>query len=108
MRKRSIKAAPADDRCVVFSKVDACFELRNQRDQSLFERPNSPRKCAAQLLRGGLGLQQGLRVDQVADGFRLGQVDAAGKEGALGKLAGRGQARAVGEQQAQQVVQQHG
>jgi hypothetical protein len=37
-----------------------------------------------------------LRVDQVADGFGLGQIQASVEEGAHGEFSGLGQAGALG------------
>ena len=46
-----------------------------------------------QLLRSHPRLVERLRFNQVVHRFGLGEVDAAAEEGALGELAGLGQAR---------------
>ncbi len=61
---------------------------------------------AFQLLGGDFGLVERLRVDQVADGFGLGEIDAAVEEGAHGELAGLGQAGAAGESELDNVAQE--
>ena len=49
-----------------------------------------------------------LRVDQIADGFGLGQIDAAVEEGAHGEFAGLGEARAARQRQLDYVAQDDG
>ncbi len=48
---------------------------------------------------GDLRLVKGLGVDEVADGFGLGEIDAAVEEGAHGELSGLGEARSGGDAQ---------
>ena len=52
---------------------------------------------AAELLSGDARLVEGLGFDEVAHGFGLGEIEAAGEEGALGKFAGLGEAGAGGD-----------
>ena len=63
---------------------------------------------AAELLGGDAGLMEGGGFDEVVDGFGLGEVDAAGEEGALGEFAGFGEAGAGGDALADEVVEQDG
>jgi hypothetical protein len=92
---------------VVLGKVDAGFEQRDQLNQRLLHGRDAPAERAAHLAGGLAGLGQRLRLDQVAHGLGLGEVEPAGKKGALGKLAGLGQPRAQIESAAQQQLQHH-
>jgi len=60
-------------------------------------------------LAGGLaGLGEGMGFNEVADGFGLGEVETAGKKGALGEFAGLGEARAEDEGAAKQELENDG
>ena len=63
---------------------------------------------AAHLAGGLAGLGQGLRFDEVADGFSLGEVEPAGEKGALRELAGFGETRAESESAAKKQIEHHG
>ena len=52
---------------------------------------------------GDLRLVERLRVDEIADRFGLGEIDAAVEEGAHGELAGLGEARSGGDAQLDDV-----
>jgi len=73
-------------------EVDASLEDGDELYQFLFDRLQAPGERALQLLGRDFGLVEGLRVDQVADGFRLREVDASVEEGPHGEFAGLGQA----------------
>ena len=51
---------------------------------------------------------EGSGFDEVVDSFGLGEVEAAGEEGALGEFAGFGQAGASGDALAEEMVQEDG
>jgi len=59
------------------------------------------------LLGGDLGLKQGLRVDEVADGFGLGQVEASVEKGAHGEFSGLGETGAAGEREFDDVAEDY-
>ena len=63
---------------------------------------------AFELLGGDLGLIQRLRVDEVADGFGLSQIDASIEKSAHGEFAGLGEAGAAGERKFDDVAQNDG
>ncbi len=92
-------------RDVVFSEVDAGLEHSDQLDQPLFDWLQAPRQSAFELLGGDLRLVERLRVDQIADGFRLGEIDAAVEKGAHGELSGLGEARPGGDAQLYYVAE---
>ena len=54
---------------------------------------------------GDLSLIERLRVDQIADGFGLGEIDAAVEEGAHGELSGFGETRPGGDAQLDNMPQ---
>ena len=60
------------------------------------------------MLRRHFGLEKSLRVDQIADGFGLGQVEASVEKGAHGEFAGLGEAGAAGEREFDDVAQDDG
>ena len=93
---------------VVFGEIDAGFEQRDQLHQLLLDRLQAFRERAFELLGGDLGLEEGLRVDQVADRFGLGEVEASVEEGAHGEFAGFGEAGAAGEREFDDVAQDDG
>ena len=47
-------------------------------------------ESALELLSGDLGLEEGLGVDEIADGFGLGEIEASVEEGAHGEFSGFG------------------
>ena len=73
-------------------EVHAGFEQGDEVDELLLDGSDAAAECAAELLGGGAGLREGLRGDEVVDGFGLGEVEAAGEEGSAGELAGFGEA----------------
>ena len=75
--------------------------------QFLFDRAQSPREGALQLLGRDLCLVESLRLDQVADRFRLGQIDAAVEKCAHGEFAGFSQTRSAGQSQFHHVPQDY-
>src|SRR5580700_8479341 len=62
---------------VVFSEIDAGFEHGDQLDEFLLDRLQTTGESALELLRGDLRLVERLGVDEVTDGFGLGEIDAA-------------------------------
>ncbi len=87
-------------------EVHAGFKGGDEGDEVALDGSDGAGDRAAELLRGDAGLVEGVRVDEVADGFGLGEIDATGEPGALGELAGFGEARAAGEASAEDVVEQ--
>ena len=83
------------DRHVVFSKINSCFEYGDQVDQLLFDRLQASGECAFELLGRNFRLVQRLRVDQIADGFGLSEINATVEKGAHGELAGFGETGAA-------------
>ena len=92
---------------VVFGKVDARFEQRDQFHQRLLHRLHAAAERAAHLAGGLPRLGQRLRIDQVAHRLGLREVELAGQKRALGKLARLGQPRAQLQCAAQQQLQHH-
>ena len=92
---------------VVFGEIDAGFEQRDQLNQLLLDGLQATGKRAFELLGRDSRLVERLRLDQVADGLGLGEVEAAVKEGAHGEFAGLRQARAAFERQLDDVPQDH-
>ena len=91
------------DRDVVFGEVDAGFEHNDQLDQLLFDWLQTSGESALELLGGDLRLVERLGVDQVADGFGLGKIDAAVEESTHGELARFGETRSGGDEQLDNV-----
>ncbi len=71
----SAKSMPASSAAI--SSTSACLTALNAAGERAFH-----------LLRGDAGLVQRLRVDQIAHGFSLREIDAAGEKRALGEFAG--------------------
>ena len=93
---------------VVFGEVDAGFEGGDEVDELLLDGGDLAGEGAAELLGGDAGLVEGGGGDEVVDGFGLGEVEAAGEEGALGEFAGFGEAGASGDALAEEVVEEDG
>src|ERR1700722_367244 len=96
------------NRDVILREVDSSLEGCDQCDQILFDRLQAAGESAFELLCRNLGLIESLRVDEIADGFGLGEVDASVEEGAHGELARFGKARAAGHCQFDYVMQDCG
>src|SRR6202167_1994169 len=79
------------DRDVVFSEIDAGLEHSDQPNEALFHWLQALGESAFELLGGDLRLVKCLGVDQIADRFSLGEIDAAMEEGAHGELSGLGE-----------------
>src|SRR5229473_625488 len=79
---------------VVLGEVDASLEDSDELYEFLLDRLQASGKRALQLLGCYFGLVESLRVDQVADGFRLREVDASVEKRPHGEFAGFGQAGA--------------
>ena len=92
---------------IVFGKVDAGFEQRDQFDQGLLHGRDAAAERAAHLAGGLARLGERLRVDQVADRLGLRQVELAGEKCALSEFAGLGQPRAQLERAPQQQIEHH-
>ena len=92
---------------VVLGKVDASFEQRDQFDESLLDGSDAAAERSAQLAGGLASLGERLRLDQIADGLSLGEVEAAGKKSALGEFARLGQPRAPVERAPEQQIQHY-
>ena len=93
---------------IVLGEVNAGFEHGDQLYQFLFDGLQAARERAFKLLSRNLGLIEGLRLDQVADSLRLGEIDASVEKGAHGEFAGLGQACAPSQSQLDHVAQDHG
>jgi hypothetical protein len=92
---------------VVFGEVDTGFDCGEEAYKLLFYWGYLTGKRAAQLLGGDAGLVEGGGFDEIVDGFGLGEVEAAGEEGALGKFAGFGEAGAGSYALAEKVVEEY-
>src|SRR5258708_27615933 len=66
------------------------------------------RERAFELLGGDFGLIKSLRVNQVADGFCLGEINASVEKGAHGEFAGLGEASAASESEFNNMAKDHG
>ncbi len=106
MRSRICRVG--NDRDVVFGEVDAGFHDGDQVNQFLLDGLQPLRQRAFELARRDLRLVERLRIDEVAHGFGLGEVDASVEEGAHGELAGLGEARAAGQRHFHDVTQHDG
>ena len=73
-------------------EVHAGFEQGDEVKESFLCGSDAAGERPAELLSGDPSLMEGLGGDEVVDSFGLGEVDAAGEEGSLGKLAGVGEA----------------
>ncbi len=74
---------------VVFGEVDARFEQGDELDERLcLAGCDAAGERSANLARRDAGLVKSLRLDQIANGLRLGEIDAAGEKCALGKFPG--------------------
>ena len=85
------------DRDIVLGEINPGFEQRDQFHQLLFDRAQAARECTLQLLGCDLSLKKSLRLDQVADRFRLGQIDTPVQKRAHGEFAGLSQASSAGQ-----------
>ena len=65
------------DREVIFGKVDAGFEQGDQLQQGVLGWQDAMAEGSSHLAGRETGLGEGLGLDQVADGFGLGEVDAS-------------------------------
>ena len=92
---------------IIFGKVDARFQFGNQIDERLLNGPDTARERAVELLGGNLRLIQRLRVDQIAHGLGLRQVEPASKKCPLGKFAGPRQTRSRSNAGTHQEFQNH-
>src|SRR5690554_5030577 len=77
-------------------------------DDFVFEWAQAARQVAAHLASGDARLKGGLSVDEVADGLRLRQIDAAIEEGAEREFAGFGKARAEASHDRQHAAEHDG
>ena len=68
---------------VVFGKVDAGFEQRDQFHKRLLDGRSAAAERAAHLAGGLPRLRERLRIDQVANRFGLRQIQPAGQKSAL-------------------------
>src|SRR5689334_3932749 len=68
------------DRHVVLGEIDAGFHLCNQLDELLLYRRETFGECAFELLCGDSRLVERLRVDEIANGFGLREIDATVEE----------------------------
>lgn len=93
---------------VVFGEIDSGFKECDELDEGLLDGRDAATQRATHLAGGLAGLGECLRVDEVAHGFGLSKVEATGQEGALGELAGLGEARAEGDRAAQEQVENNG
>ena len=92
---------------VIFGEIHAGFEQGDELYQLLLDWLYAVGQCAFKLLRRNFGLEQGLRINQIADGFGLGEIDAAVQEGAHGEFAGLSQARSGCQRQLDDASQNY-
>src|SRR6185369_8977773 len=92
---------------IIFGEVDAGLEERDEFQELFFERGDAAGNRAAGLLGGDARLVKSGSVDEVADGFRLGEIEAAVEECPQGELAGFGEAGAGVEGALDTVAQDH-
>ena len=78
---------------VLFRKIQCRLNQHAQQGQRLQQGLHLAREGTRQRLRGTAHGRFGAGVDEVGNGFGLGQVDLAAQKSALGKLTGRGQAQ---------------
>ena len=94
---------------IVFGgEVDAGFEGGDEVCKLLFYWEDEAGEGACEMLGGDAGLVEGRGLNEVVDGFGLGEVEAAGEEGALGEFAGFGESGAGGNALAEEMVEQDG
>ena len=111
-RRRQFADAPGDlgfgrHIHVVLGKIDAGFEQCDKVNQRPLHRPHAPAERTAHLAGCLTSLGERLRLDQVAHGFGLSQVQPAGQEGALSELARLSQPRTQLQGTAKQQLQNH-
>ena len=94
-----------NDRDIVFGEVHAGFHDRDQFDQLLLDGLQPLGQSAFELPGGNLRLIERLRVDEVADGLGLSQIDASIQERAHGELAGLGKACSASERHLNHVAE---
>ncbi len=93
---------------IVFREIDAGFEERDEFHEGLLQGLHAMAERAAHLAGGLTSLREGLRIDEVADGFGLDEIEFAGKEGPLGELAGLSETCTDCERAAQQQIEDNG
>ena len=111
-RRRQLVDAPRDLGLrrhvhIVFGKVDAGFEQRDQFNERLLDGRNAMAERATHLAGGLARLRERLRVDEVAHRFGLREIEPAGQKRPLRELSGLGQPRAELERAAQQQFEHH-
>ena len=79
---------------VVLAKINARFEQRDQFHQPLLHRAHAAAQRAAHLAGRLTCLRERLRLNQVAHGLGLSQIEFAGEKSALSKFARLSQPRA--------------
>jgi hypothetical protein len=92
---------------VVFGKVDARFEQRNQFHERLLGRRSAAAERTAHLAGSLARLRQRLRFDQVANRFGLRKVQSARQKSTLREFAGLGQPCAQLQCASKQKLQHH-
>ena len=93
---------------IVFREVHSGFHDGDQLDQLLLDGLQPLGQRAFELAGCDLRLIERLRVDEVADGFGLREIDASVEEGAHGELAGLGEARSASECHLDHVTEDDG
>ena len=96
------------DADVVFGEIDAGFEQRDEFQQLRLDGREAARDRALRLLRGDARLVERGGFDQIADGFGLGEIDAAVEESAQREFARFGEARARAHGAVEAVPQDDG
>ena len=97
-----------NDGNIIFGEVNPGFHQGNEFDKLLLDGCDPLRQCAFKLLGSDAGLEERLRVDEVANGFGLGEIDTAVQKGTHGELAGFGEASAVLKGEFDDVSEDHG
>ena len=93
---------------VILSEVDAGFEKCDELDQRLLDGNNTAAERPAHLTGGLASLGQGLRLDEIADGFGLREIEFSGEERTFGELSWFGKACAESDGPAEEKIENDG
>jgi len=93
---------------VVFGEVDSGFEERDEFDKGLLDGGNATAERSSHLACGLTSLREGLRFDEVTDGFGLSEIEFSGEERALGELSWFGEASTESETLTKEEIENDG